>query len=114
MVTNPDAHTAINAVSDMFRQKESPTRSRRKVVQKDQFILKESVQLGCVSQDSYPSESVLREPGKLESKHAVKFSKGGIIQKCAPHERSAVHPITRQALRKRRILMRGSAVKSQD
>ena len=58
---------------------------------------------GCVSQGSYPRTSVLREPGTLGSKHTVKFSKGtwhlieirerngasrGIIQKCAPHERS--------------------------
>ena len=39
-------------------------------------LLKESRQLGCVSQDSYPRKSSLREEGKLGSKHAVKFSKG--------------------------------------
>ena len=70
-------------------------------------ILKESTQLGCVSQDSYPRKSVLREPGKLGFEHAVKFSKStwhqikirerkgpsrGIIQKCAPHERSPCSP----------------------
>ena len=70
-------------------------------------ISKESIQLGCLSQDSYPRKSVLRESGKLGSKHAVKFSqvtwhqkkiregKGpsrGIIQKCAPHERSPYAP----------------------
>ena len=38
--------------------------------------LKESFQLGRVSQDSYPRNSFLREPGKLGSRHAVKFSKG--------------------------------------
>ena len=56
--------------------------------------------MGCVSQDSYPRKSILREPGMLRSKHTVRFSKGtwhqikirkrkgpsrGIIQKCAPH-----------------------------
>ena len=48
-------------------------------------LLKESTQLGCVSQDSYPRKSLLREQGKFGSKHAVKFSTGkpqGIIQKC--------------------------------
>ena len=60
-----------------------------------------------VSQDSYPSKSIPREPGRLESKHAVKFSKGtlpqikirggkgpsqGVIQKCEPHERSPCAP----------------------
>ena len=69
--------------------------------------LKESTQLGCVSQDSYPRKSILREPGRLGSKHAVKFSKGiwhpikirerkgpsrRIIQKCAPHERNPCQP----------------------
>ena len=54
--------------------------------------------MGCVSQDSYPRKSILREPGNLGSKHTVKFSKGiwdqirirerkgpsrGTFQKCA-------------------------------
>ena len=38
-------------------------------------LLKESTQLGCVSEGSYPRKSFLREKGKLGSKHAVKFSK---------------------------------------
>ena len=57
--------------------------------------------------DSCPRRSILREEGKLGSKHAVKFSKGtwhqikirerkgpsrGIIQKCEPHERSLCAP----------------------
>ena len=65
-------------------------------------ILKESIQFGCVSQDSCPRKSVLRG-----SKHTVELSKGtwhqikirerkgpsrGIIQKCAPHERSLCAP----------------------
>ena len=32
--------------------------------------------MGCVSQDSCPRKSILREEGKLGSKRAVKFSKG--------------------------------------
>ena len=32
--------------------------------------------MGCVSQDSCPRKSIVREPGMLGSKHAVKFSKG--------------------------------------
>ena len=70
-------------------------------------ILKESIKLGCVSQDSYPRKSILRESGKLGSKHTVKFSKGTwhqmkirerkgpsrcIIQKCASHERGLCSP----------------------
>ena len=38
--------------------------------------LKESTQLGCASQDSYPRKSILREERKLGSNHAVKFSQG--------------------------------------
>ena len=95
---------AINDVSDMLKQKESPTRGRNKLVRKDQlFSFKGVTQLGCVSHDSYPRKSILRESGMLGSKHTVKFSKGtwheikirerkgpsrGIIQKCAPHGRS--------------------------
>ena len=44
-------------------------------------FLKESTQQGCVSQDSYPRKSILRETGKLGSKHAVSFSKGTWHQK---------------------------------
>ena len=38
-------------------------------------LWKESVQLGCVSQDTHPRMSILRKEGKLEPNHAVKFSK---------------------------------------
>ena len=38
-------------------------------------ILKESIQLVCVSQDSHPRKSFLREPRRLGSKRAVKFLK---------------------------------------
>ena len=71
--------------------------------------LKESIQLGCASQDSSPRKSILREHGICGSNHAVKFSKGmwhqikiwerkgpsrGIVQRCAcaPHERSPCAP----------------------
>ena len=69
--------------------------------------LKESTQLGCASQDSYLRKSILRKPGKLGSKHTVKFSKGtwhqikilerkvpsrGVVPKCEPHERSPCAP----------------------
>ena len=68
--------------------------------------LKECTQLGCVSQDSYPRKTLLREERKLGSRHAVKFSKGtwhpknrerkgrsrGIIQKCELNERSPCSP----------------------
>ena len=49
-------------------------------------LLKESTQLGCVSQDSYPRKSILREDGKVGSKHAVKFSEG--TGHLAPHKNS--------------------------
>ena len=44
-------------------------------------LLKESIQLVCVSQDSHPRESILREEGQL-----------GSNQKCEPHERSPCAP----------------------
>ena len=53
-----DAKMTTNAISDMLRQKESPARQSKKGGAKGSVaILKESFQLGCVSQDSY-SEKV--------------------------------------------------------
>ena len=40
-------------------------------------IVKECIQLGCAYQDSFPRKSILREPGLLGSKHAVKFKAPG-------------------------------------
>ena len=66
-----------NAISDTVGQKRRPTkRSKKGAAKRSVAILKESIQLGCVSQDSYPRKSILRESGKLGSKHTVKFSKG--------------------------------------
>ena len=68
---------AKNANSDTLRLMDSPAKSRRKVVRKDQFaLLKESIQLGCVSQDFYPKKSILRKGGKLGLNHTIKLSKG--------------------------------------
>ena len=39
-------------------------------------LIKDSKQLGCVSQDSHPRKSIRRKDGKLRSNDAVKFSKG--------------------------------------
>ena len=87
---------------------EKPSKKSKKGGAKGSVALvKESTQLGCVSQDSHPRKSILREQGKLGSKHTVKFSKGtwhqikirerkgpsrGLIPKCAPHERSPCAP----------------------
>ena len=85
----------------------SPAKSQRQVVRKISCDVEGVLKLGCVSQDSFPGKSILREPGMLGSKHAVKFSKftwhqikksgkkGSIarnFQKCAPHERSPCAP----------------------
>ena len=95
---------ATSAIFDMLRQKESPAKGGAKG---SVAILKESTQLGCVSEDSYPRKSVLREQGKLGSKHTIIFSKStwhqikirqrkgpsrGTIQKCEPHERCPCAP----------------------
>ena len=70
-------------------------------------ILKESIQLGCVSPNFNPRKSIPREPGKLAVKHSAKFSKGtwhqirtrerkgpsrGVTQKWTPHDRSPCAP----------------------
>ena len=88
--------------------KEKPSKKSKKGGAKGSVaLLKESRRLNCVSQDPHPRKSTLREEGKLGSNRTVKFSKGtwhqikirerngpsrGIIQKCAPHERSPCAP----------------------
>ena len=65
-------------------------KSEKGVAKGSVAILKESIQLCCVSPDSYPRKSIPGEPGKLGSKHTVKFSKGTSHQikirekKCPP------------------------------
>ena len=74
---NQDAQMSKNADSDTLRLRRSPAKSQRKMLSKDQLPhWKESTPLGCVCQDYYPRKSILREPGRLGSKHAIKFSKG--------------------------------------
>ena len=102
--------TSICGRKCLFRhvEAEKPSKNSKKGGTKGSVaLLKESTQVGCVSQDSHPRNSVLREKGKLGSKHAVNFSKGtwhqikirerkgpsrGIIPKCEPHERSPCAP----------------------
>ena len=97
-----------NISSDMLRMRRSPAKKAKKDGANGSVaLLKESTQLGCVSQDSYPRKCILRERGKLGSTRAVKFSKStwhrikirerkgpsrGIIPKCEPHERSPCAP----------------------
>ena len=87
---------------------EKPSKKSKKVCAKGSVaLMKEFIQLGCVFEDSYPRQSILRQQGKLGSKHAVKFSKGtwhqikyrerkgpsrGIIQRCESHERRLCAP----------------------
>ena len=102
-----DAHVATNVIFRHVEAQSKPSKMSKKGGAKGSVaLLKESAQLGCVSQDSYPRKSIPREEGNLGSKHAVKFSKGtwhqkirerkgpsrGIIQKCEPHERSPCAP----------------------
>ena len=49
-------------------------------------LLKESIQMGCVSQDSQPKNSILRKEGKLRSNHASNISQG------TSHERNPCTP----------------------
>ena len=65
---------------DMLRQKEKPSKESKKGgAEGSVAVLEESIQLGCVSQDSCPRKSFPREPGKLGSKHAVKFSQRHLV-----------------------------------
>ena len=58
-----DVYMATHAISDMLRPKESAAkRSKKSGAKGSVAMLKESTQLGCVSQDSYPRKTILREP----------------------------------------------------
>ena len=97
-----------------FEAEEKPDRRSKKGGAKGKVsLLKESTQLGCTSQDSYPRQSILHEPEDLGSKHAVKFSKGtwhqseirekkrpsqGVVRKGAPHERGPCAPKFREPI----------------
>ena len=71
-----DAHMEENVSSDMLKPRRSPAKKSKDDGAKGSVaLLKESTQLGCVSQDSYPRKSILRKRGKLGSENAVKFSK---------------------------------------
>ena len=74
---NQDAKMSKNADSDTLRLRRSPAKKSKKDVVKGSVASLEGVYtLGCVCQDSYPRKSILREPGRLGSKHAIKFFKG--------------------------------------
>ena len=114
-----------NADFDMLRPRKKPSKKSKKGGAKgSDAILKESTQLGCASRDSYPRKSILREPGRLGSKHAVKFSTGtwhqikirerngpsrGIIQKCAPHESSPCAPKFEERSHEETLIQEGCA-----
>ena len=59
-------------------------------------LLKESVQFGCPSQDSYPRKSILRKERTLGSNHTVKFSKGTL----APYKNSGIKGPSRGVIQK--------------
>ena len=97
----------MNVDSDPAEVDGKPSnKSKKSGVRGSVALLKESIQLGCVSQDYPPKKSILREVGKVGSNHAVTFSKGtwhhikirrkgpsrGVIQKCELHERSPCAP----------------------
>ena len=76
----------------------SPAKSRRKVVSKDQLPCKESIQLGCVSQDAHPRTSTA-ERGKSGIQSHRQILRGHVAPKKIEKER-----VLREALYKSAIL----------
>ena len=73
----PGAYVEENVSSDMLRLRKSQAKKVKERWCKGSLaMLKESTQLGCVFQDSFPRKSFVREKEKLGSKRDVKFSKG--------------------------------------
>ena len=88
-----DACLEEHVSSDMFRLSESPAKSEG--AKGSVAFLKESTQFGCVTRDSYPRKSILREEGHTWHQIETQERQGpsrGIIPKCAPHERSPCAP----------------------
>ena len=66
---------ATNADFDTLRLMGQPSKkSRKRWCEGSLVSLKESIQIVRAFQDSYPRKSILREEGKLGSKHTVKLS----------------------------------------
>ena len=64
-------------MSDMLRQKESPAKSPRKVVQRISCDIEGVYTIGFMYLKILIRENqILREQGNLGSKHTVNFSKG--------------------------------------
>ena len=82
-----DANSAINVCLDTLRLMGGPEKSKKSSGKGSVALLKVSIQLICVSQDSHPRKSILREPGMLGSKNAAKFSKG-VSQDTRPPKKS--------------------------
>ena len=81
-----DVYMVMNAISDMLRPKESPTKGQRKVVQKDQLPCRRSLDNWVVCLKILIRENfVLRERER-------KVPSRGIIQKWSPHERCPCAP----------------------
>ena len=73
---NRDANSATNAVRHVEAEGQPSKKSKKCGGKGSVAPLKESIQLGRVSQDCPPRNSILRQVGKLRSNHTVKFSKG--------------------------------------
>ena len=61
--------------SDALMMMGSPVKSQKSCDKGSVALVKENVQLGCVSQDGPQRKSILQEVGQLGPDHAVKFSK---------------------------------------
>ena len=101
-------YIATNVISDMLRQKVGPTKSKRKVVEKDQLrywrrrhfwdvclkiLIRES--LFNVKKENWDRNTPSNPSKALGTKLKIRERKGpsrGIIQKWAPHERSPWAP----------------------
>ena len=81
---NRDANSATNIYLDTEADGQPRKKLKKSGGKGPVAVLKESVHLGCVSQDYSPKNLNLRKVGKLGSNHTVKFSKGTL----APHQNS--------------------------
>ena len=101
-----DANLATSAIFDTLRQIEPSKKSKKGGAKGSVALSKESIQLGCVPQDSH-QRNLFHVKKKIAIKTRRQILQGhlapkknrerkgpsqGVIQKCEPHERSPCAP----------------------
>ena len=103
-----DAYVAMIAVSDTLRRRKAQQEVTERWCERISCLMKESMQLGCESQDSHPRKSVLREE-TWDQITPSKFLQGHV----APHKKSGNEEDPSQGIMQKVRTSRTQSVRSQ-